>query len=200
MPLNHAPFEEKTLVRSLKKGNEMAFRSIYDHFFPSLYRYALKFLKSRELAEEVVHDVFLKVWIHRERLNDELPISPYLFKACKNHLINTIEKAAKDPVLLKEVTSSGLCSKEHGPEDLLIGAEFEKTVKDAIKSLPPVRQRVFNLCRVEGKSYEEVADMLGISKGTVNSHIIKANRRLEKVIKLGVGVLILSIYFVQNYL
>lgn len=195
MPLKHESFEEKTLVRSLKKGNEMALRSIYNHFFPSLYRYALKFLKSKELAEEVVHDVFLKIWNHREGLNDELPISPYLFKTCKNHLINTLEKASKDPVLLKEITSAGLYSKEHGPEELLIGAEFEKTVKDAIKSLPPVRQRVFNLCRVEGKSYEEVAQMLGISKGTVNSHIIKANRRLEKLIKVGVEVLILSLYF-----
>ncbi|MBD8488400.1 RNA polymerase sigma-70 factor [Echinicola sp. CAU 1574] len=197
MSVENTNFDEKLLLISFKKGSEVAFRALYDHFFPSLYRYALKFLKSKELAEEAVHDVFLKLWNSRERVQEDRSISPFLYKICKNHVLNLLDKAAKKPVLLREITDSQLSSLESGPEDVLIQREFENSFNIAVAKLPPVRQKVFRLCKLEGKSYEEAADILGISKGTVNSHIIKANRSLERLIKLGVSIIlmILSLFF-----
>ncbi|GGZ14855.1 DNA-directed RNA polymerase sigma-70 factor [Echinicola pacifica] len=192
-------FEEKTLIKSLKKGDEKAFKAAYDLFFPSLFRYSIKFLKSKELAEEVVHDVFLKLWNHRERLHDDGLLSPFLYKICKNHILNTLEKASKNPVLLNEITAAQIFSKDTGPEDLLIARELESSIKNAIDSLPPIRQHVFKLCRVEGKSYEEAASILGITTGTVNSHIIKANRSLKAFLKLSINFLLISLsVFLMN--
>lgn len=192
MSFESITFHEKSLLKSLKRGDEMAFRRIYDHYFPSIFRYAQRFLKCRELAEEAVHDVFLKLWEYSANIDEGKPLSPLLYRICKNHVLNVLDKAAKDPVLLKEITAAQLTANENGPEEVLIQREFESKVNRAIDLLPPVRQQVFRLCRLEGKSYEEVADMLGISKGTVNSHIIKANRSLEKVINLGAVVFLLG--------
>lgn len=190
-----SPEEQFQLIKLIKVGNESAFRTLYDAYFSQLFRLSIRFLKSPELAEETVHDVFLKLWINRSKINDNLPISPYLFKICKNQLLNQIGKITKDSQYLKSIVMHQEMVCKVTPELVLIEEENKEMVIQAIRKLPAKRQLVYKMCREEGRSYKEVAYELGISEGTVNSHIIKAHQALKKIFKTGLVFILILLNF-----
>jgi len=165
-------------IRLLIKGNEHAFQAIYEQYHRPLYYFSQKFLKSGELAEEAVHDVFLKVWENRENLNPGLNFKSYLFTICKNHIVNMLLRASKEMEIKRKI-SQHLSPSHNGPEEDIIYADYMHLAYEAIQHLPPQRQRIFRLCREEGKTYAEIAETLNISTGTVKDHIVKAGKFIK---------------------
>src|SRR3954470_3535876 len=100
--MDRMPLEEEVLLR-MKQGDESAFTSIYRHYHSSLYIYLLRFCKIPSLAEDLVHDVFLKVWEIRDRINPQLSFTGYLYRIARNHVIKTIDKLATDQVLREQL-------------------------------------------------------------------------------------------------
>ena len=169
----HDKYNDSQLVKKLRRGEVAAFEKIYYRYHGNLYFYTLKFVKSGEIAEEIVQEVFLKVWEIRKNIQPELSLKSFLFTICKNQVLNTLNRAATDLSVRKEIAKYVLTS-ANDVEDSVVSQEYQEVMDCAIGELPPVRQLVFKMCKLEGKSYDEVAIELDIKKETVKDHMVKA--------------------------
>lgn len=167
------PFNEKELLALVSRGDEKAFRVLFDFYWQNIYGVAFAFTKSTYLAEEMVQDIFLKAWIKRERLAAVENFRSYLFILARNHILNVLRKKINEQPftnsLLDHVRDTGSC-----PHELLAVKQSEELIKKAIGQLPQQQRTVFQLTRDKGLSHESVAGMLNISKHTVKSHMHKA--------------------------
>ncbi len=176
-------YSEQLLVSELKNGNEIAFRKLYDSYYQDIYGYTISLLKSKELAEENVQDVFLKVWLHKKNLNLEHSFKSYIFTIARNQAFNLLNKVANELLLKEEVFYNS--EKHHSKGDYSIReADCKKLKKQAIKQLPPKRKRIFKMSRKEGKTYEEISVELGISVNTVKNQMSKALESMRHFFKL----------------
>lgn len=171
-------FDLDILVKKIKKDDEKAFRKVYDFYKSRLYYFALKFTKTGVFAEEIVQEVFIKVWENRKKLNPELSFRSYIFTIAYHTLINFLKKTALD-----EKTKQELCKVFSEGEPAVEPAsnhESEKMLHEAIDGLPPRRKEIFRLAKLQGKSYAEIAAQLNISKDTVRLQIIEANKSIRE--------------------
>lgn len=166
------------VIQQLIQGEEPAFRILYEKYHAPLYYYTLKFLKSGALAEEVVHDVFLKIWENRKNLRTDLNFRAYLFTICKNHIVNVLLRASKEREIKNKIARH-LDTSHNDLEETVVYADYMNLAYEAINHLPPQRQLVFKLCREEGKTYAEIAETLNISTGTVKDHLVKAGKFIK---------------------
>lgn len=167
---------QKRLVEDIKKGDASAFSEIYSHYFSNVYSFSYKFLKSKELAQECTQLTFIKIWEGRDNLNSGLSFKSYLFTICKNCILKTIEKTARENKFKEKVMLEyrNVSMEENSTDDL------EKLAQQALEQLPPQRKLIFTLCKLEGHTYKEVALNLGISSGTVRDHMFKAAKTIRR--------------------
>ena len=164
---------ESLLVGELKKGNEKAFIQLYDTYKDVIYAYSLKLLKSKTNAEEILQDVFMKVWQKRETLDVSRSFKSYLYTIARNKCFDFLEKAANDTKLKEAIFYQS--QKSFSPTDLkLVESDFERIKKEAYDTLPPKRREIFELSRQEGMTYDEIGERLGISTSTVKTQMNKA--------------------------
>ena len=133
-------------------------------------------------AEEIVHDVFVKLYNTKRPIDEIDNIKSYLFISTKNQCLNHLRKKKIDNVIDDNIFEF-LIMESNSPQYLLEYKQIEQDVDDVIESLPPKCRQVFDLVVVEGKKYKEVAKILDISLNTVNVHIKKAIKRVMDVIK-----------------
>ncbi len=170
--------DEKELLVQLLNGNEQAFEKIYQLYSSRLYGNLLKLVKSETEAQEILQDVFLKIWENRQNIDIEKSFRSYLFKIAENKVVDFFRKVARDKK--REAQLISLATNEYVPvEELLQSDEKAAILQKAIDSLPPQRQQVFRLCKLEGKSYKEVSEQLGISVSTISDHIVKATKSIR---------------------
>ena len=172
--------EEKALLAALARGDQAAFTAIYERYHPLIYRYALDFLKLPQLAEDLVHEVFMKIWVRREQLMIQSSLSAYLHRAARNYAFNMLTKIAADRNLRAAIVHQLEASMEGDLSEAARMEHYEKLLHQSLESMPRQRRRVFELCRQQGKSYDEAAAELGISKNTVKEHLVKALHFLRK--------------------
>lgn len=170
--------DEKELLLLLLNGSEQAFEKIYKLYSNRLYGNLLKLVKSEAEAQEILQDVFLKVWHNRQSIDIEKSFRSYLFKIAENKVYDFFRKVARDKK--REARLISLGTNEYVPVDELLQSDKKSAVlQKAIDSLPPQRKRVFRLCKLEGKSYKEVSELLGISVSTISDHIVKATKSIR---------------------
>lgn len=172
-------FSEYNLLKKLKKGDSKAFLELYDRYHLQVYNWVLKFVKIPAIAEDIVQDVFLKIWVIRERLNPQLSFPAFIYRICRNRAFSDLKKIAVSERLTLDVMEQFRSLKE-SPEDLAIWNQYEVLLENAIRRLPKQRQKVFKLCRQGGKTYEEVAEELCISKNTVKEHMVMAVKNIRE--------------------
>ena len=173
------PVNEKELLQQLSAGDQIAFDQIYHQYKDRIYSNLLKLLRSDELAEELLQEVFYKLWLKKEKIEEVQSFSSYLYRMTANIVADFYRKAALDKKLQDQLIYSRTELYDH-IEDHINYKESNSLLQQAISSLPPQRQLVFNLCKVEGKSYDEVSKILGISTSTINDHIVKATHAIRK--------------------
>jgi RNA polymerase sigma-70 factor (ECF subfamily) len=172
-------YDEINLVERLRKGYTDAYLQLYNYYHASLYHYVLRFIKIPELAEDAMQEVFLKIWKIRERLNPGLSFSAYLYRISRNQAFKLLKKIAADDGLRLRV----MLEFHHTAEDADTKTrwnQYELLLATAVSRLPPQRQKVFKLCREQGKSYEFVSQELGISRNTVKEHMVLAVRYIKE--------------------
>jgi len=170
------------VVSDFCHGSEQAFFQIYTQYHSSIYHFAFKYLKSEEIAEDITHDTFLRLWQYRANIHPEKPLINYLYRIARNVLFKELKKY-KGNLLLKERLIA-----EYQNQQLLAPCvhsayefrEYNRILEQAISDLPPQRQRVFKLCKQEGKSYKETAIQLGISAYTVKEHLTLAMKSIKE--------------------
>jgi RNA polymerase sigma-70 factor (ECF subfamily) len=195
--MDRMPSEEEVLLR-MKQGDESAFTTIYRHYHSSLYIYLLRFCKIPSLAEDLVHDVFLKVWEIRDRINPELSFTGYLYRIARNHVIKTIEKLATDQVMRQQLLNQLDEPVAAHPEQLVRAKEYDRLFREALEQMPPQRLKVFKLCRQEGKSYEEAAEILGVSRNAIKKHMVLSMRFIYNYVHR-YGDILMAVYLVRKF-
>ncbi|MFC4872123.1 RNA polymerase sigma factor [Negadavirga shengliensis] len=173
------PISEKDLVIRLKAGDEKSFALLYDAYKGKLYGNLLRLVKDEEIARELMQDVFVKLWQKRDELDPEKSIGAFLFRVAENKAIDFFRKAARDRKLEAMLVAVATEHYSH-IEEGIYQKETMASLEQAIKKLPPQRQRIFRLIKLEGKTYDEVGQLLGLTRSTINDHIVKATRSVKE--------------------
>ena len=185
--------DEKLQLARLKEGDQLAFNYFYEQHSLIIYRRLKKMVKIDTLADEFLQDVFVKLWEKRHLIDPEQSLKAYLHLIAQNLVFDFYRKLAREARLQEEVKLT--FSEFHNPiqEDFYF-KETTDVLQKAINNLPAQQKLVFTLCKIEGKSYEEVGRDLGISTSTINGHIVKATKRVKTYMtdyhKVAFGLLI----------
>ena len=181
---------EEELLLSLKNGNSRALSELYNSYADQLYFFILKTAKSPDLAEDVLQDVFIKIWEARSFIDHTKPVKPYLYTIARRHLINLLKRASHEVAIIEEIKRYTPFSENY--TDLHLDySESNSVLKEAIDQLAPRAKEVFVRCKMEGLSYKQVADQLGITEGTVNSQMVKATKVIKRYFSLRYLLLII---------
>ena len=150
-----------------------AFTILFHWYKNKLYAYILRLTESEALAEDIVQDVFLKLWNDRHTLNAIDNFGSYLFRMSKNHVINHFKRMAHETLIVAEMFRQN--PDEHNDvQDTIAVQDVEKVLAEIVESLPPQQRKIYHLSRDEGRSHEEIANLLKISPNTVKNHIVQA--------------------------
>ena len=167
-------YNEKQLLLQLSQGNEDAFEKIYQFYSGRLYGKLLKLIKSELQAKELLQDIFIKIWDNRKNIDLEKSFRSYVFQIATNSAYDFFRKAVRDRLLQSQLHNVSTRQYSHIEEEL-INKENHDILFRAINLLPLKRRNIFRLCKIDGKSYDEVSRQLGISPSTISDHIVKAN-------------------------
>ena len=210
---------EEQLIKKLRKGDEKAFRLLYDRHYVLLCRFANQILNNAALAEEVVDDVIFYLWEHRSEVEIRYSIRAYLMRAVRNRCLNELQSQShREELHLSSFLSPEsmdfldfLFVDDKQPLGMLLEQELEDELKryvnqakgadvvifvGGIDELPLECRRVFYKSRFEQKKYEEIAEELGISVNTVKYHIKNALAFLQK--RLGNYLKLLIVYIFMS--
>jgi RNA polymerase sigma-70 factor (ECF subfamily) len=171
------------LMQRLRASDEEAFKEIFDVFQESIFRYLYFKCKNVQVAEDLLQEVFYKLWKNRNTLNPSQSIKSYLYTLAENLFLNFCrhEKVVKNHLQAHhDATESHLVT----PEYLLEEEEFRSQLENAIALLPDKVREVYMLSRMEDLSYQEIAERQSISIKTVESHMVKALRMLRETLQL----------------
>jgi RNA polymerase sigma-70 factor (ECF subfamily) len=179
--------ESKTQVTQLLENiclrdYHKSFGKLFNIFYESLLNFCIHYIKDKEAAEEVVSNVFLKVWIKRKELHHIQNIETYLFISVKNQSLNYIKQFSNYRVVYLEETGIHELLNVHDPEKELERRELIFKMKRAIDTLPQQCKMVFTLIKEEELKYKEVAEILGISPRTVETQLVRALQKLDKIL------------------
>lgn len=174
--------DETLLITQLTKGDEHAFKKIYDHYYDLINLFVLKFIKSPHLSEDLTQEIFIKIWEGRMDLTEKESFRAWLFVVARNHTLNFLKKVSRESVGVGEIVRN--YQYEHNPiEDEMQEKEYLEKLQQVLDSLPDRTREVFRLCREEDKSYDEVTEILGISRNAVKKHMIRSNKVFKENFK-----------------
>lgn len=169
---------DEALLRLIKADSQKALEELFEKYYDRLCDFAFQYVKSIDLSEEIVSDVFLKIWERRHRLNISKNLKGYLYTATRNQALNYLEKQDNELESLTENAREIESGKYH-PDEELIFKELENRLEALINTLPPRRKIIFKLSRLEGFTYKEIAGILSISIHTVQNQMVAAVKTLS---------------------
>ena len=159
-----------------------AYKHLYYLLFDGLYRFSYSLVKSKETAEEIVSDVFIKVWQIRSKLNDINNLKVYLYTITKNFSLNYITKISKNPVVSLDTIDVESLVDIITPQELCISSEIINKIRQAIQNLPPQCRLIFKLVKDDGLKYKEAAVVLNISVVTVRNQMAIATKKIAQAL------------------
>ena len=162
--------EERSLILRLIGGDEDAFCELYATYKNRLIYFAMRFLKSREYAEDVFQDAFTVVWQSRRFINPDASFSSYLYTIMRNRILNQLRNAANEEKLKESILSQALDYTEDTKREVMLN-DLKSLISHALQQLTPLQREIFEMSREAQLSHKEIADKLGISVNTVQEHI-----------------------------
>lgn len=169
---------EYDLLLKLQQGDVNSFTAIYDKYHKYIYGYIQHFLKDNIASEDLLQDVFIKLWNARMQIDPQRPFTPYLYRIVRNSLYTALKRKA-----LEKKAQQHLALAEYKDvkvnDSALEWKQYEQILHEAINKLPAQRRKVFQLCRTEGYSYNDAAQELGISTNTVKEHMVMAMKSIK---------------------
>lgn len=176
-PENHpfvaTPADEPRLIALLRSGDADAFERVYRSYVVSLCRLAESYVRSHDTAEDIVQDLFARLWANRHGFHPEHGLRAYLFGAVRNRALNALRDEATASRVSATQLSSGPGLSESADAELMV-SDLEAAMQAAVEGMPPRCREVFALLRTQALTYAEVAVILGISPKTVEVHMSRA--------------------------
>lgn len=159
-----------------------AYKFMYDKYQSVLLRFAIGYLKVREPAEEIVNDVFYRVWENRMRIAEISNLRLYLFSSVRNACLTMLTKDKRKKILISNFSITETLQED--PESLYTCSELNELIRDTIQNLPPRCRQIYELIRIEGLKNKDVATKLNISVNTIDVQLAIAFKRLVTAINL----------------
>jgi RNA polymerase sigma-70 factor (ECF subfamily) len=175
-------YNEKEWVKGLLESNQTTFRTIYDAYQHQVFSFAFYLTKSSDIAEEVVQEVFIRIWEKRAQLNPDTYLLAYIKKITQNLVMDIFRKANRERSLQQHIYNY-MCKLEQQDTDSLLEKELDLVYRQALQQLPPQQSIVFSLSRDENLSYQEIADQLHLSRNTVRNHMAEAIKSVRHYIR-----------------
>jgi RNA polymerase sigma-70 factor (ECF subfamily) len=192
-------YTDKELLRLISEGDETAFRRFFHSWQARLFHYISTIIKSPQIAEEIVMDVFTKCWLGRELLPRIDHVEAFMFRVAHHRAIDCLRAASRSPQVVDLLWETIEAADAGATDNKVIAKEYEATLRDAIASLSPQRRKVYQLSREEGLSHKEIADRLHLSKHTVSNHITEAQRFVQQYLADHLNlVLVFTILYASN--
>ncbi len=181
-------------IKRISRGDEVAFKYVFDYYYPKIRNFAYKVLHEHEYAQEVAQDVMLSFWQMGDKLTEIDNLEAFLKMLSKRRSIDVIRRIQRE----RQVAEEWRLQADDGAnetEDHIFVNETQQILKNGIALLPPQQQKVFQLCRQQGLKYEEVAARMNISHGTVQTHMKLALKFLRQYVRKHAGLTVLLIIF-----
>ena len=195
-------FQDADLVLKIKKDNQSAFEVVFLRYYSSLCSYALSILGNKDTAEEIVQDLFVRLWENRHNVEITNSLKAYLYRTAHNQCINQLESwKIRNQYSKKQIQAYEKNLVEITPfaEDYpianLIAQELEDKIQKSIDALPDQCRQVFLLIRIQKKTYQEVAAKLGISLNTVKTQMQRAVFKLRDMLQEYLPVMLAFLFF-----
>jgi RNA polymerase sigma-70 factor (ECF subfamily) len=190
---------ETELLIKLKTGDKKAFEILFNQYFNALCHFGYNYVKSIEIAEDIVEDLFFRLWENRETLLLTISIKSYLYKSVHNQCLDFL-KAEKVRENYKKSYSKGLLDVQkslacQNSNDQLFGDELQVKIQTAIDSLPEQCRRIFMMSRFDELKYSEIAEKLGLSVNTIEKQMSRALHKLREALKEYLPILIIILFF-----
>ncbi|MDL2255894.1 RNA polymerase sigma-70 factor [Parabacteroides sp. OttesenSCG-928-G06] len=174
--------EEGDLIKQVQQGDRKAFAILYEKYWQQVYNFCNLYLTGRSVAEEVVQEVFIKVWESRDFIRENDNIRGFLFIITRNLIFNQHRKSVNE--YFYKMTLLSAMENGYDMEEEIEARNLSEYIDQLIAELPPRRKEIFNLSRKEFKSYKEIAELLQISEKTVENQIGEALKYLKRNILL----------------
>ncbi len=175
---------EQELLKRIADGDEAAYRCLYEKYVASMYNNALHFTKSPERAKDLTQDIFLKVWINREKLRSVERFDAFLYVMARNIIFNELKKQLPKHKE-NEYLEAYLQYDDSSIQTMTELKDLEKQIHEVVNRLPPQMQTAFRLSRFEGLTHEQIAARMGISQTTSKSYIVRALLIIRKHLAKG---------------
>lgn len=193
---NHSINDVKALLLRVSEGDENAFATLFKAHYNELGSFIMRITESEQLTQEIVQDVFLKIWINRSSLATIDCFKAYLIVVARNHAFNCLKQIAREKNRKKEWADSVLHLAMYDERETSL-ADTGKLIDEAVELLPPRQKNVYLLSRREGISQEAIAKKMNISHETVKKHMVLALRFLKNHLRANTNFLLLfsSLFF-----
>ncbi|HEY3369448.1 MAG TPA: RNA polymerase sigma-70 factor [Prolixibacteraceae bacterium] len=175
------PTDDLLLFRKLNDGDQLAFKALFQKYYPALCHFAAQWLHDPDLGEETVEDLFVNLWEKRASLSIESSVKHYLFRSVRNHCLNHLQAQKIRQQYASRMIESP--QPDFDPEQCYLDLELTDRIEMCIRSLPPRRQEIFRLSREQGFKYKDIADELNISIKTVEAQMGLALKHLRENLK-----------------
>lgn len=162
------------------RSNQSSFNIFFHRYCTKLYTFSFQITSDKLISEEVVSDVFTKLWNNRKNLQKIENIEAYLYRATRNQSLSAIRNS--DKVLTYTQITPEVFITNVSPETSLLDSELEKLIRDNVDNMPKAQQMVFKLIKNDGLKYREVAEILDISESTVETQMVRALKKLRVLI------------------
>jgi len=198
MELLHASSDEE-LLPALISGRAEAFSVLYERYHRNIYQFIYKYVHSAAMADDLSQEVFIKIWNNRMQLKQVRSFKGYLLVTARNHTLNSLKAALRTENAMGEVVRNFVAQRK-ATDERLVEADYAAFLQRELDKLPERSREIFRLCRQEGRSYEEVAQELGISKSAVKNHMVFSMKVLKNSVEKELGVslaTVLAVIFIR---
>lgn len=170
--------KEQQQLKRIQKGDIASFEALFNRFYPGLCSYAKSLVGMKEVAEEVVQDVFYNIWKNRETIRIRYSVQSYLYRSVYNHSMMHLRKMRREH-FMEDITSLEPEIDAPDPSQLIQLDEVSELISLTLENLPERTREIFRMNRQEGLKYREIAEKLSISEKTVEANMGKALKALR---------------------
>jgi len=184
--------DEGLLLIQLSEGDQRAFKQLFDFYQRPLGEYVYKITESISVTEEIIQDVFIKLWLKRGEMGKVVSLKDYLFILCRNQTIDALRKHARSQLIQQDIEKYLLQESESDGQDSPL-EEYREWIATAVEKLPRQQQLAYKMSRYERLKHEEIAARLNLSKETVKKHIQLAVKFIQNDLQQKIDTPILLI-------
>ncbi len=170
------------IIKRLKKDDKSAIDELFGYYYPRLFHFSRSILKIENEVDDVLQEVFVKIWLNRQKIGNAETFNAYIFTITKNEVLNLIRKNLRDQNFRDQLFLRSV-AEEYQQQSQLEFEEVKAGIDKIVANLPEKRQQVFLLSRTEGLSNKEIARQLNISEKTVEDHITHSVRKIKNAMK-----------------